>query len=266
MKARTLRFSLSTILSIVLAASMFGQPASFQQHGDNSSGTTVASENIDSITVGGTIRYVVEPDATANPAYNFATMSGTLASSFAWTVPAGIGTITGAPDTDNDITITAAGSAATGQITVVETSSAGCGSGTTTAIDVEVIGLPTADFSSTTDNLCTNDLTTVSYNLPVTLTTAEKNGNIRVIISMDGPATAAIYTNTFDIKENATTLNIPAGQFDDGYGDYVVTITEVSDRILRKSGLTSGTISTSQFTYTINRTPTTGVIYHLPNQ
>ena len=260
---------LMVMLGMFTAVSMFAQPAGFQQHGNNSSGTTVASENIDSITVGASVRYVVEPDATANPSYTFSTMSGTLSSTFQWDVT-NVSTTNGTlGDTDNDVTITAAAAATTGTIEVVESSSSGCGSGTTTTIDIAVIDDPEADLGNTTfDNdsaVCIDAAANVALDVPITLATEVTGGSIRIHVNIDGPATSDIYDADIDLNESATDFTLAAGTFNDGFGDYSIQITNVSDRISRKCSVTNGTITTGTYTLTINRTPTTGNIYHLPN-
>jgi len=260
-----LNIALSLMAFLAFSVGAFAQPADFQQHGNNSSGTPAASENIDSVTVGASMRYVVEPDATANPAYDFATMTGTLNSIFNWTVDAAVGTISGAPDDDNDITVTVAGAAGTGQIIVKEVSSAGCASGDSTTIDVAVIAAPSAEFTTTTGDTCIADTSTIGYTLPVTLSSDVASGNIRINVNVDGPSTADIYDQDWDLADTDTEFTLPAGTFDDGLGSYTITIEEVTDRISRKSSV-AGTITTATHTLTINRVPNTGVIYHLPNQ
>ena len=262
MKARTLKITFFVCLGMLITTGLFAQPAGFQPHGNNSGGAADPTEAIDSVTVGSSIRYVVEPDATLNGSYDFATMTGTLSSSFAWTIDAAISA--GTAETDNDVTITMAGSAGTGQISVVETSAAPASCvGNTVTIDVEVIAEPTATFDAAASAICQAAI--ADYTVNITLNTATAGGSIRLGINMDGPSTGGIYTTTLNTTDATTSFTIPAAEFDDGNGDYVITFTEISDHISRKSGVTVSTAGLSH-TLTINRTPTTGNIYHVPNQ
>ena len=199
------------------------------------------------------------PDAAANPAYDFATMSGTLVSTFTWTVDAAVGTV--GADTDNDITITAAASAGNGNITVTE--SLGACDGAAVQIPVRVIAAPTADFNTATGSVCQADI--ADYTVDVDLSTSTAGGNIRYAINMNGPSTNNIYTATINANGAADSFVIPAAEFDDGLGDYVITFTEISDHISRKSSIAGSSPTTASHTYTINRTPSTGAIYHIPN-
>jgi len=263
MKARTVKIGLLMALGAVVSTGIFAQPANFQQHGNNSSGTPTAQEATDSITVGGQIRYVVAPDTDANPAYDFATMSGTLVSQFNWTVDAAVGTITPATDDDdNDITVSANTTAGTGNIQVQE--QLGACAGATVTIPIAVIDEPTADFASATATICQSD-TVGGYDIDITLATATDGGRITYAIQFDGPSTSDLYSTTATtVDEGTITITIPEGNFGDGVGDYVISFTEISDHISTKSNI-PGTSTTGTHTLTINRTPNTGVIYHLPN-
>ncbi|NBC82055.1 MAG: hypothetical protein GVY19_01610 [Bacteroidetes bacterium] len=258
-----LNIVLSILALFFLSVSAFAQPGGFYEHGSNSGGVD-ANENIDSVTVGASMRYVVAPDPTANPSYDFSTMSGTLESTFTWTVDAALGTIAGAPDTDNDVTVDMESAPATGQISVQEVSSAGCASGDVTNIDVEIIAAPTAAITPATGDTCTDDPTAIALDVPISLTTSVADGNVRINVNIDGPSNADIYDNDFDLTAADTEFTIPAGTFNDGLGDYDITIEEVSDRISRKSSVTVN--PNDVLVFTINRVPNTGVIYHLPNK
>lgn len=253
---------LSLVALLFASVGAFAQPGGFYEHGSNSGGVD-PNEDIDSVTVGASMRYVVEPDATANPAYDFSTMSGTLESNFDWTVDGEVGTIDAAPDTDNDITVNIAATPDVGQITVKEISTAGCESNDSTTIDVAVIAAPDADFPTTAADTCTDDPSTIDFDFPVTLSTSVASGNVRINVIVDGPSTAGIYDNDLDLTNADMEFNLPAGTFNDGMGTYTVTIQEVSDRISRKSSVTVNPAVT--FDLTINRVPNTGTIYHLPN-
>ncbi len=260
MKARTFKFLFLLGLGAVFTFNSYAQPAGFQQHGNDSGGNPSAQEATDSITVGASIRYVVQPDAS-NTGYNFGTMSGTLISTFAWTVDAAVGIVNGAPDTDNDITITAAAGAGSGNISVTE--SLGACPGTPVTIPVEVIAAPTADFDVDSVEICQVDI--ADYDVAVSLSTSTAGGTMRYAINMNGPSTNNIYTATINVNGNSDTFTIPAAEFDDGLGEYVITFTEISDHISRKSSVAGASPTLAEHVLTINRTPSTGPIYHVPN-
>lgn len=272
MKAkRIVRFAMQTLMVLfaTIAAVAQTQPTDLKPHGTNSSDAVVASENVDSVTVNAAINYFVMPDAAISPSYDYATDPiANLNSSFDWTATNGSPTITDnnagwvGANNSNYVNIEW-GSTGSYQVKVSEIARSGSCSGDTTTIDVNVINAPTAAFNGVSDAVCNASPVTVSYTFTVDLTTDVISNNIRLAIDVDGPSTADIYTTTYDLTEGTVTFDIPAGNFDDGFGDYVVTITEVSDRISRKSGLT---IDPAQsFTLTINPLPSTGTIYHLPN-
>lgn len=262
MRTTRINIVLSLVALLFTSVGAFAQPGGFYEHGSNSGGVD-PNEDIDSVTVGASMRYVVEPDATANPAYDFSTMSGTLESNFNWTVDGAVGAIDAAPDTDNDITVNIAAAPGTGAISVREVSNAGCEAGDSTTINVAVIAAPDADFPTTTADTCTDNPSTIAFDFPVTLSTSVASGNVRINVTVDGPSTAGIYDNDLDLASTNTEFNLPVGTFNDGLGTYTVTIEEVSDKISRKSSVTVNPAVT--FDLTINRVPNTGTIYHLPN-
>jgi len=260
MKARTSKVTILAILGTIFSIGMYAQvPANFQPHGSNSGGTPSPQEATDSITVGGSISYYVEPDAAANPNYNVGG-GWALTSTFNWTVD--VGTINGAPDTDNNITITASSTATTGTVDVYE--SQGSCDGPTVSIPVAVIDEPTADFASATNSICQSD-TVGGYSVDFDVATATAGNRVTYAIQMDGPNNSNIYSiAATTVDEGTITITIPGGEFDDGVGDYVLSFTEISDHISTKSGV-AGTSTTATHTITVSRTPNTGVIYHIPN-
>lgn len=273
------------------------------RQGTNAGNTTgpVASETPDLITTGTRVPYLVIPDPDLNPDWApgaDATNTTDLVSTFGWTVPATISSTV--PGTGHYITIDVTGAAgATGSIEVQEESGASC-DGSTTSIDVRVIAQPTASALAVSDGTAPNDAicgtgTNGSLDLALPTFTATQTTDaaipgdaaIRVRASLVFTnfltgATTDIFTNAILNVAEATgvvsnadmTAAAAAGVYDDldSWGTYALTITHISDKISRKdinaadgyfavNGVTGYTA-----TYNVLKTPTTGAIYHLPNE
>jgi hypothetical protein len=92
---------------------------------------------------------------------------------------------------------------------------------------------------------------------------------MRVHVTAVNTATSyTIFDGDLDLTDSDSQITIGNGTNGtiDDYGAITVTITSVSDRISRKSSV-DGTITSGAnvFTYTVIRPPSTGTIYHLPN-
>lgn len=262
MKIRTI---LKWVMVAVVAFSfnnMYAQPAGMYEHGSNSGGVD-PNEDTDSVTIGASMNYFVMPDLTINQdgdgPYDYTTNADALVSTFDWTGST-IGTLAG-PDTDNEVSFTF-GSLGTGLIRVVEQGPS-CASGDTTDVPVRVIAVPTAVFDAPAGAICESD-TASGYDVDITSTTSMTTGLVRYIIEVEGPNTNVTHTATVNIAAGTNTYTIPAGSFGDGRGAYTISFTEVSDRISRKSSVAGSLASTH--TMTLNGTPTTGKIYHVPNR
>jgi hypothetical protein len=221
----------------------------------------------DSVTVGAVVDYFVMPDNLISPSYNPAvSFTSDLNSSFAWTIGgAGSSTVTKTGMLSNYITATWTTTPGSYTLVAKETATTGtCPDNIGTTVNSVVIAKPTASFSPTTSSaICSTNPAADTLKLPLVLTTSMSDNNIRITYTITGATTKA--ATPLDLKESATSYTLPAGTFNgSSYGVNTITITQVSDRISRKSGVT-GTITTNTYTFTINRTPSTGAIYHLPN-
>jgi hypothetical protein len=276
-----------------IAAAVYGQtpPNSvtidgkeYFQHGRNQHGNTPdinAAEAVDSVTVTARMRYFVLPDATVSPEYfnegapiSFTDFSK-VNSSFVWEVEsttAGIGVIEaiGAGNAVTDPLIfvrwTATGEA---ELKVEEAPGEGegaCSAGEPTIINVEVIAKPTIEFANIDDKYyfwwCDSNL---PYSLVLDMVaTSAVVGNVQMQVKYtvsknDGTAGAE---QTATIENGKLSIN-----FDD-YGVYVITITEVTDRISRKSGVLGdvGIVNDANvFTFEFQRPIETGPIFRIPN-
>jgi hypothetical protein len=241
-------------------------PGGFVQHGHNSSDVATPAENTDSVAVGAVMQYWVQPDAA---------ITGTN-STFAWTIAAAVGTQTGGSPT-NLATVTMAGSPGTGTIQVVESSPAGCGSGSTTTINVGVIALPTVTYPAAGGNgsVCTTGTDgSLSAVIAAALNinwTSSVSGNrlLNLRYDLTGPAG---FTNVTNHQVNITETGAGAGTFAvtetlTHYGTYTITLKDAADRVATKCNNMRNTngITNTTYTFTVYRTPVTGPIYHIPN-
>ncbi len=272
------------------------------RQGTNAGNTTgpVASETPDLITTGTTVPYLVVPDPDLNswvPGDDATNTTG-INSTFGWTIPAAISSTT--PGNGHYITINVTGTAgAIGTIQVQEESGASC-DGTTTSIDVRVIDQPAASALAVSDGTAPNDAicgtgTNGSLNITLPTFTATQTTDaaipgdaaIRVRASLvftdflTGTSTD-IFTDailnvaeaTGIVSNSDMTAAAAAGAYDDldSWGSYALTITHISDKISRKDinaadgyfAINGGTGYTAK--YNVLKTPTTGAIYHLPNE
>ena len=261
----------------------------------------VASEDPDLLTTGTRVPYLVFPDADLNPTWvpgADATNTTGILSTFDWTLPAAISSTV--PGTGHYITFDVDGAAGTvGAITVQEQSGASC-DGSITSINVRIVAQPTASALAVSDGTAPNDAicgTGTNGSLDIALPTFTATQTTDAAIP--GDATVRVRatlvftdfltgtpTNIFTdailnvneatgVVSNADmTAAGAAGAYDDldSWGTYALTITHISDKISRKDinaadgyfALNGGSGYTA--TYTVLKTPTTGPIYHLPNE
>lgn len=242
----------------------------------------VAAEATDYVTKGGKTKYYVIPNQVANPSFNIATSYfNNINSTFSWTlsVPAN-GAIAAVPSTGpNYVEVTWGNTLGALNLNVTETASGSFGgcAGPATVTPIEIIDAPTVAYNQVSGSYsvpaCYADAAAAAaatYNFPVTVGgDAAKNGQnwqVKYTVSKDGGAASSEYTAPVDVTGGVAsaffTVNNTSGF--SGFGSYVVTITKVSDKISRKSGVWSTISSTNTFTYVIYQVKT-GPIYHLPN-
>jgi hypothetical protein len=272
-KSIILRGVLSMTFIVIGISATFAQPATIpvngetlSQHGYNSAGTAVATENTDSVTTGSIMRYFVLPDATANPTYT-SPLSGTLTDAFTWTFAGATGTASGGNANvagfaafGNYQQVTWAGTG-TINLSVQENSPAPAScAGPLTTIPIAIIPVPTATFGLDPASVCANN-PVQTFTLPVTLTTAVSDGNLRINYTVYNPdATVLIAAQDLNIKESAASYNVTLTGATQ-YGIYYVVINSVTDRISRKAVTdVLGTIADNRIDLYVYRTPVTGPI------
>jgi hypothetical protein len=264
------------------------ESADLYKHSTNSSDVVgpVAGELTDTVTTGSLMRYYIIPSAlntlyTLTPA---GVLSGSLSSSFNWSLTGAIGTAAGTIDavtTPTDYSafsnykiVTWAG-IGTINLNVQEQSSAGCLSSNTTTTPVAVIAVPTVQFSSTSSGVCTTGADgAVGYSLtglPVTWTstlTGLRNLQVNISVSCTNSSYGLPKTyNNVVVSETVPgsgTFNMPVNL--DHFGLYTITLTAINDRISKKCG-TDGTVGVSAvYSFTLGLTPTSGPVFHNANQ
>lgn len=253
------------------------------------------TEDPDLVTTGTQVPYLVLPDKDLNPGWvpgGDATNTTNLISTFNWDVPEGIGTI--ATNNRHYITINVTGSAGTtDEISVQEQSAAGC-DGEPTTINVRVIAQPiisalAVSDGSGNDAVCGTG-TNGSLDIPIPTFTVTKSTDaaipgdaaVRVRASLVftdfvTKASTNIFTDQIlnvsaagVVSNDEMTAAAAAGTYDDldSWGTYTLTITHISDKISRKDiNEADGYFAVADITatYTVQKAPQTGPIYHLPN-
>lgn len=242
-------------------------------HGTNSSGTST-NENTDSVTVGAIMDYYVAPDPLISPSYNFTVDKKlNLNSTFTWAAIPNTGvTITKPKDAsyaENYVSIHWPNSIGAINLDVQEKANSGSCSGSTRTIPILVIAKPTVTGGAAPAAQCTSDPGTLSFQVPVALTSdlavAGIANRVKINYTVTNPnATVFQGATDIDLDKTATffTLSLATAT---QYGNYTVTINSVSDRISRKSNVAGTLAAPTTITLTVNRVPVTGPIYHLPN-
>jgi len=275
-----LRGFFTAVLITVGFTAVFAQPATIpgvngqtlSQHGYNSAGVAVVSENTDSVTTGSVMRYYALPDATANTSYT-SPLGGSLTDAFSWT-------LTGATGTAAGVNANVAGYGAFGnyqQVTwsgtgtidlnVQESSPAPASCpGPLTTIPVAILPVPTSTFGADPSSVCTNTPATQTFTLPVTLSTAVSDGDVRINYTVYNPdASVLIAAQDLDLDETEVSFDVTLTGATQ-YGNYYVMINSVTDRVSRKPVTDiTGTITDNRIDLFVYRTPVTGRIYHVPN-
>jgi hypothetical protein len=258
--------------------------STFGKHGFNSGGIATTLENVDSLTIGAAnVKYFVYPDSAISPLYNVATNYSTgLNSDFFWSVNPSTGitidtTNAGYRNNYAKITFPSTGTPPIDYtISVVETAKGSNCAGTAKAINARLIAIPAVTGGTVTAPGCPSTVAPYNFLVPTISLTGlssavqSTNQKIKITYTLTGPTDMAgtigtLNTNTIDIPENSTSVDLSGlGPIVDYPGTYTFSITGISDRISRKSGV-AVTPSFTNVTFVVSRRPVTGTIYHLPN-
>jgi hypothetical protein len=263
-KTRMIRLAMTIVVatmaySIGLAQETYTVPTGMYQFGVNSSGTTTVAENTDSVTVGAVMKYFALPDT--------ATAVKNTANTYAWTITSALGSQT-AGTTTNTATVTFGSTATTGTIQVIETSSLGC-VGSTVTDPIQSIAAPAntaITFSTLSCPTGSIPYTLAGPTVTLGISDAMKTGAQKIIVTynLTGPTGFSSITGTVvNLAEGVLTIPLSGVNLSQP-GTYTFTITALTDRISRKSSV-AGTLTVASNTFTVNRAPVTGPIYHVPN-
>lgn len=250
-------------------------------------------DGVSYVTVGKTMPFFAWPDNAYSPGYNPETGAGlNTESSWAWTLPAGFS------QTGNDanyVEITVSGMPGDYTINVKESapsSFGGCEDGTGSDMTIRVVAAPVIEslpyFDGIADPLLACETLTINPNIEVT-----GYPNFQVSVSLDyrevdvngNPAVGATGSWTSILNESLVTASI-ANSYTSGTHTFVFdadralavvngsrteyryTIHGINDNISRRSDyLSTATLygATSTQNFIVSKAPTTGPIFHIPN-
>ncbi|MDR1672133.1 MAG: hypothetical protein LBS09_01520 [Bacteroidales bacterium] len=273
----------------------------YYRHGSNKTdptSTDIPQELRDSVTITSTQSYFVLPDTSISPNwYNtdetIKDISNTsnLNSTFTWSLENHFGALFGSSTTYTETgrvspILQIQWGATTGsdilRMREVPKTNTACIIGTGTAITIDVIAKPIITFDQVGNPLAyaaggcytQAEVTAgVVYNFPVTVTTAvPKQAQIKIdytVTRMPGESSGAMPSNGNDVSitvDASGKATFPLEFL--SYGVYKITLTDVTDRISRKSQVAvAGVIVSagSEFIFSVLRPAETGPIYRLPN-
>ncbi len=282
-------------LMLVVSTTLYGQTPEkvvmdtkdYYQHGFNKTGTNTpgvvkTQEMRDSVTVTSVMKYFVLPDKLSNPDWydnlgNIKSVNDSttnLKSTFVWSFKNGLGS----GKSRKQIIAATWNSIGIDSLKVRENPENGC-VGKETVIPVAVIAKPTITFKQVgsvyTDGICppqaVNATNKVSYNFPISITTSSS----QVEVTYSRAWTKSDGTDGGTLTNQKAWVKIIGGnavfemEFSD-YGKYDITITNVTDRVSRKS-LVDGVIAqgtppqSAVFTYNVMKPIETGPIFRIPN-
>jgi hypothetical protein len=315
-KLRKLRIALMLILiigglSTAMAQNYVSTPAGdlyLNLRNVTSPTADVASEDPDLVTKGTKVPYLVLPDAVLNSGWSAgtdATNTTGINSTWTWTIPGTIGTLTALPsNTGHYINIDVTGNAnTTGIINVKEQGNGTCPDVTGTNMNVKIVAQPNATALSVTDgsapltSICsngTNGLLNVAlptFNLTsvidASIPGANKVVKIKASLSFTNFTTGATITLVpvgtilnVDASGNVSNADLTAAATANGqsysalnsWGTYTLTVAKISDKISRKdlNAAVAGYFDVNggtalTATYSVMKTAATGKIYHLSN-
>jgi hypothetical protein len=251
-------------------ASITDGSSTLRQFGVNAAGTPVATEYIDSLTVGAAnVKYLVYPDSIISPTYNFSVShTANLNSHFVWSLAPGVTSIdtTVAGYASNYALITFPGATGDHTLSVYEKANTGSCTASARSYTVRLIAAPTVTGTSFSALACPTGVPPYSIAGPTaTLTmTSSVSGAKGVVVTynLTGPAGfTALMAQTANLG-NGNQINLTGATLNQP-GTYTLRVLTITDRISQKAGVTT-TVNTD-YTFVLNRAPITGPIYHLPN-
>ncbi len=278
------------ILLFIAANRVYGQAPNkveldskeYYRHGYNKNGgpynnplpSPGEAECRDSVTISSVVKYFVLPDPTISPNYKYTSQAeimtvSNLNSTFGWSLYQGTTLGTLSSSTTNIIEVTWKG-IGIDSVKVKETPkvSTSC-AGKETVIPVAVIDKPTFTFgvgpgtTSYVDGGCfTKDEIDAKVSYPFPINTSSTSSQLIITYSIKKDGADMLTNQTMSVAKGNSSVSF---EFSD-YGVYEITISNISDRISRKS-VVDGEVAVAgaKFTYNVLKQATTGPIYRLPN-
>ena len=266
----------------------------YYQHGYNKTGDGKTDQSDgwearDSVTVTSFMKYFVLPDKTVSPDYNPTTGAGTLNSKFMWEIigdPATTGEIKSGNETPWVTIEWKTVGVDTVKVNEVPETGAACPGGGKSVMPVAIIAKPVLGFLPTAtepfyrDSICKTQAEIdappagITVKFPMHVATSSSQVQASYTVTKDGVAFSTLDGADVPIPltgEDANKLTITFPE----YGLYVITLTEVTDRVSRNSFDSEGyikgdllddkTTASKSFTFHLMRPVKTGPIYRLPN-
>lgn len=258
-----------------------------QKHGNNSGGSFTATELVDSLTVGAVnVKYFVYPDSAISPSYDVTTSyNANIRSDFAWSVtgPSSVGLSIDTVDNNyhnNYAKITFPSTIGDYTVSVVETAKASSCSGSAKSFLARLIAAPTVTGGAAVAVPCPSTATPYNLNVPTitlsgvsTSVLAAGAQQVRITYTLTGPTndagalgTIGVANTVLNLTENTATPTLDLSALNgmiDYPGTYTLDISNITDRISRKSAVDNDPNVT--VTFTVSRRPVSGPIYHVPN-
>lgn len=307
---KTIKILSAAIVMLGMSIGMFGQqPTSvkletggddYYRHGYNKAGgpfvdpgNPEGQEIRDSVTVSAKMKYFVLPDPSISPDYDPTTTSGIIDftkvnSEFEWQFRRAGGAALGenitTPAKNRPIVEIEWKNTGVDSLVVKEIPNLGAAcAGNYTVIPVAIIPKPTITFSPVgtayKDSACHTqaELTTgggVTYSFPAVATT--KSSQVKIKYEVFKPDNTSLGSDIIDFKGTVSD-DLVTGSFTNTllkfteYGTYRVVITEITDRVSRKSDVNNtgaGVLTPSgsiEFAYKVMPPVQTGPIYRIPN-
>ena len=289
----------SIIILFCTAGAVFGQtpPTSVEvegvryfRHGFNEDGgpfvTGSANREVrDSVTVTSTVKYFVLPNPALNPSYNVSDPLANVRSTFTWKlVPDNLGDFVG-DDDKAMIEVKWGNTPGAVTLSVVEVPADPTCDVIPTSIPVQVIPVPTAKH---VQNAAGQQPYYSVFCFSINDTEVNKDWDFEIDVATHSSQVEVSYTvskdgvNVPELARNNVPLGVENGDLGIEYnrrtgtftvpfpdlGEYVVTLTHVTDRVARKSGV-DGEIPIDavgrQFTVRVFRELQTSPIYRVPN-
>ena len=254
------------------------------EHGYNKDFTTtpdVPRENVDTVMVTAVMNYFVMPDVYWNSAYflqsNYNATNLTT-SRFDWSVTLGTAVAQSPNPTGTSpwVKITWGNTVGSANITAQEVpqgiTDPAC-EGQPTTIPIQVIAKPTIRFTQVgtppvyqaSECYTPASVAGAFYDFPITVTTSSNEVLINYTVEKTDLLTGAVTTTTATNIAVLTGTGVFRVMFSE-YGQYKVTITEITDRIARKCDLTGDILAgADEFIFRALPSPQPSGIYHIPN-